>query len=373
MSEIIENRFSNIFSSFKNKKIVLYGIGQLTAKVLSNETGFQFVGLMDKDPNKVGEIVYGLPILDTASAEEMGDLIIINATEQYWDIIYKRISNCKIPVYFKNGKLASSFKHNKEVDSYWNQNEENMINELKKYEIISFDMFDTLVSRTVLRPGDIFELVEKKCHFPFAQIRNQVIGEMRHQDYSLDELYLLIGKQLGIEKKEAEKLKNLEIQIEKEHIVCRQTIMNIFEKMVEEKKDVYVVSDMYFSSLILQEILNEVGLKISKEHILVSNEHRGSKRDGKLWNYFSQCYVGGRKAIHVGDNWMSDIENPKKYGIDSYYIMSVFEMIQNSAERYMLDDAYTLEDSCRIGKFAATKFQNPFALCVENSVLKWKR
>lgn len=374
MDRIEESSFSTTFSSFRDKKIVLYGIGQLTAKVLSNEKDFNFVGLMDKDASKTGEYVYGLPILDLASAEELGDLVIINATEKYWNTIYKRISNCKIPVYFKNGVLASAFRQsNKYLASYWKKSEEGLLNVLRKYEVVSFDMFDTLVSRTVLRPGDIFELIDKKCDMPFAQIRNKAVGDMSDSNYSLDGLYHSIEIEMGIDQGEIEKLKNLEIQTEKEYIVCRDTIMDICKLLIREKKEVYVISDMYFSSYILQDILNEVGLKIHRDHIIVSNEHNASKRNGELWRYYSKHYVENKKAIHVGDDWMGDVENPKKYGIDSYYIMGVVDMLRNSELAYLLDDVYTLEDSCRVGKFAAMEFQNPFAFYyLKNNILQSK-
>lgn len=99
------NDFKAAFKEYKDKRIVLYGIGIGAVLVTENDC-FQFVGLMDRDPANIGRIMYGLPIISLAEAENIADMIVINAPETYWEIIYKRIENSKIPVYFRNGEKA---------------------------------------------------------------------------------------------------------------------------------------------------------------------------------------------------------------------------------------------------------------------------
>lgn len=97
--------FKAVFKDYKDKKIVLYGIG-LGAVLVTENDCFQFVGLMDRDPSNIGRTMYGLPIISLTEAEAIADMIVINAPETYWEIIYKRIVNSKIPVYFRNGEKA---------------------------------------------------------------------------------------------------------------------------------------------------------------------------------------------------------------------------------------------------------------------------
>lgn len=61
---------------------------------------------MDKDPSKVGQSVFEIPIIDKNTAENSADLVIINTAETYWNIIYDRIHDIKVPIFFKNGTKA---------------------------------------------------------------------------------------------------------------------------------------------------------------------------------------------------------------------------------------------------------------------------
>ena len=98
------NEFHKHFDCFRGKKIVLYGIGRYTATLTDGVHDHCFVGLMDKNPDNVGKIMFGLPILTMEEAEEQADMVIINTSGTYWNIIYQRIKKIKIPVYFLNGK-----------------------------------------------------------------------------------------------------------------------------------------------------------------------------------------------------------------------------------------------------------------------------
>ena len=96
-------RFTNTFSAFKKKRIVLYGLGRFSSTLIPRVKGcFNIVGLMDRDVSNVGKIFFGLPVLSLEEAESSADCIIINTTSTYWQTIYNRISHSKIPVYFLN-------------------------------------------------------------------------------------------------------------------------------------------------------------------------------------------------------------------------------------------------------------------------------
>ena len=95
------------FSKFKDKKIVLYGIGRYTATLVPVLKDFNFIGLMDRDSENIGKSMYGLPIFSIETAERNADMIIINTAQTYWKVIYKRICQLSIPVYYLNGEIAS--------------------------------------------------------------------------------------------------------------------------------------------------------------------------------------------------------------------------------------------------------------------------
>lgn len=99
-------QFENNFCAIKDKRIVLYGLGRNTERLLSRLNGYNIVGLMDGNSDKIGMVYKGIPCISLEDAEQRADCIIINTIENYWQIIYKRLERCNIPVYFKNGERA---------------------------------------------------------------------------------------------------------------------------------------------------------------------------------------------------------------------------------------------------------------------------
>ena len=55
------DRFVQRFDGYQNFRIVLYGIGRYTATLLEGLEGFRIVGLMDKDPDNIGKVMFGIP------------------------------------------------------------------------------------------------------------------------------------------------------------------------------------------------------------------------------------------------------------------------------------------------------------------------
>ncbi len=53
------------------------------------------------------KLFFGLPVIDKYMVEQIADMVIINTSETYWDIIYHRICDIKLPVFYKNGEKAT--------------------------------------------------------------------------------------------------------------------------------------------------------------------------------------------------------------------------------------------------------------------------
>lgn len=104
-----ENRFRDNFHWMKGKKIVLYGTGRRTKNILTKLTDYNIVGLLDGDSDNRGKKIEGISIIGIEEAEKLAEYIIINTSEIYWNIIYQRISTCKIPIYLENGVLAKDY------------------------------------------------------------------------------------------------------------------------------------------------------------------------------------------------------------------------------------------------------------------------
>ena len=117
----IEN-FEHAFREKKEQRIVIYGIGRMTATLLERISGYNIIGLLDRDENLIGRYMYGFKILNREEAEKNADLLIINTTETYWNVIYNRIKDWDIPIYFRNGQLAKDKLISEFTDmEYWDK------------------------------------------------------------------------------------------------------------------------------------------------------------------------------------------------------------------------------------------------------------
>lgn len=362
------DEFRNNFSQYKNKRIVLYGIGRYTATLVPVLKEFNFIGLMDRDLENIGKNMYGLPIISKEEAEKKADLIIINAAETYWKIIYKRICELSVPIYYLNGKLASNEEQDREYEnnSYWNQSYQQLCDKVDSYEIVSFDIFDTLIMRKVYMPQDIFKIVEwrirKELGLEIEFSRERIAAGVGSNDryFMLDDIYMVMNQVLKLSDEILYKIKRIELQVERECCIPRKDMVEFYNELVLEK-DVYLISDMYLPSQAITEILEQCGVR-NVPHIWISGEKKANKKDGTLWEIYAKKIVKGRKALHIGDNIISDVKHPQKYGIETYYVMDSAKMWENSSVGGYASQIQTIEESIFAGLISAKIFNSPFSL-----------
>lgn len=361
--ELEMESFEEAFSGKKDMRIVIYGSGRMTATLLSLQKGYRIVGICDRDETKIGEKVYGVNIVNKEFVETEADLLIINTSESYWNTIYRRIKDWKIPIYYRNGELAC-FKEIETSDSYWNQTYENTIESLRQSDIVSFDIFDTLIMRKFFYAGDIFQIVEnvlcKKLDrmVSFVELRKQA-GLLDNPTY--EEIYRNFALLSGWSKKEVSLAAKTEFEIERVMVVPRKRMVELFHLISKEKK-VYLISDMYYSSEQLQRLLRECGVDIVKEQIIVSSEYKKLKEDGSIWNYYKENIVKNLKAIHLGDNEKGDVFEPRKYNIKSIYVRSAMQMAEKSPLSVAIPQMNDLFSSIAFGHLISRLCNDPFAL-----------
>lgn len=362
--------FDSVFNGYKNKRIVLYGIGRLSASLIPILKDYNFVGLMDRDDENIGKKFFGLPVLSKGEVEKKADIIIINTRASYWETIYQRVKDIKIPIYFKNGEKA--FLKNTEGSysslDYWNKSYQELKEEINQYDIISFDIFDTLITRKVYLPQDVFDIVNKhisnKFSFKidFVQLRNKASAMLNDQNVLLDDIYSVIQQISNLNEKEIKCIKKLELLIEEKVIVPRADMIKLLNQAVELGKKVYLLSDMYLPKDYLMKILKKIGVQIEEDNIWISGEMKISKFDKKMWNLFKEKIVKDSKALHIGDDYERDIINSREYGIDSYYIMSPSDILKNSSIGSIVPNICTHYESCTMGLIIAKLFNSPFCL-----------
>jgi hypothetical protein len=178
----------------------------------------------------------------------------------------------------------------------------------------SFDIFDTLITRKVKNPTDIFKIMESKCQIPdFCKIR---IKAQRISNGTFNGIYEKLKVLLNYNDEDINKLKNIEIETELDNIIPIMANINLV------KDGDILVSDMYLPEDIIRKLLNKVGFD---KNVTIYISYNG-KFTGTMWKYLTSKY---KIKLHIGDNLHSDIQMSKYSGILSSHTkinnLSLFE------------------------------------------------
>lgn len=354
--EYIIRCYERYFSRFRDRKMVIYGIGKNTRIILENFTNENIVGLMDE--GRTGEWIYGKEIIPMEEAVSRGtEIILIVARASNVNIIYRRISEAcvchGIRIYDINGEeIKPDTIINRDYSEYRKITFSNLKQKIDKAEIVSFDIFDTLVMRDVLYPRDIFSLVEKKTGHDFRnrRIRSEMNLYAEGKNPCLKEIYEGMEEDFSPE---------YELEMERKHLHPRESGCRALDYARKQRKEIYFVSDMYLDSIVLERLLQALGIPAQKERILVSCEFGVSKHDGLFLELRKRA--GNRRILHIGDNQEADIEAARRYGIeDTFYIPNTLKMLEDSYAEPLLTCTAALEDRLVIGKLLTQVFSDGF-------------
>lgn len=192
--------------------------------------------------------------------------------------------------------------------------------------VVSFDIFDTLITRRFADPTGIFLCMQRKMlkmNLPsvssfvkkkFYEIRRNAEQEARvclrvhegREEVSIDDIYLRMRCMNGISAEDAEKIKKLEWECERDNLLpITENIVML--KNLEKGNQIVLISDMYWSSSIIREWLCGFDDIFRDIPILVSSEYDKTKSSGSLYDLFIEKYsVNHQCWVHYGDNIQSD-------------------------------------------------------------------
>lgn len=371
-TEFVLHAFEKYFSKYKEVPIALYGLGENTRIVLEHFKDYHFVGVMDDAC--IGEQRFGYNVISCEQAKNLGvEIIIIIARSANVPIIYRRIDTfCdlnNIKVFSINGELQQL--NNKEwqglPNEYQSITEKNLLNKISQVDVISFDVFDTLIMRKVLFPRDIFIKLEQQFIQQYGQkykdfAKNRIMVEQDFYQFGQPTLYDIYEKLAQIYQWQANQIVDFmqeELSLEKEHIIPHEKMLAIFNQLKSLNKTICLTSDMYLSSEMIAELLQYSGFDLTGVRLFVSSEYGCSKSNG-LFTELHKVYPD-KKILHIGDNKEADGDACKLYGIqDNFLIKSAYGMLSDSSANELLKYTNRLADREYIANFIARQFNNPF-------------
>ncbi len=240
----------------------------------------------------------------------------------YKDIFYSITTN-----------LTSSFD--------WYENIKRQICSLE-IKIVSFDVFETLIQRPFLKPSDLFNFLSyeynknRSSFVDFKTIRIEAETQCRKkialtrpsiEEITLDEIYDEIAAETVIPPETLTRLKELEIHLELKFCQVRKTGKELYDLALESGKKIILCSDMYLPGEAVKEILKKNGYS-GYQNLYLSSELKRTKSQKSLFNHIKKDLglKNGQSILHIGDNWVSDVENSKACGWNSAHLPSSSDM-----------------------------------------------
>lgn len=249
---------------------------------------------------------------------------------------------------------------------------------LRGYDIITFDVFDTLITRCVLKPADVFAVVEaeakrkKILSGSFASDRRcaeQTAYAQYGQTANFQQIYAMLRDRFSYTDTQCNALMELELETELRLVTPRIALREITVRLIAAGKRIVLCSDMYLSSEAIRKLLVRCGYPENLE-LWVSSEKGATKQSGKLWDMLFSYLPSDKKSIHVGDNECADYQRLRQLGKDAILIDSGFSLFEQSElygymSKYITDDignslilGYLVNKACFNSPFKGTDSDN---------------
>lgn len=190
--------------------------------------------------------------------------------------------------------------------------------------MISFDIFDTLITRKVALPIGIFLCVQQDAGLPedFVNLRVGAEKDARiyaasqgKEEITLQDIYDLLSERMG---RNLDDVMSLEVRTE---IASAYPIGNNIDKLksyIANGEKVVLISDMYLDESVIRSILVRVDSIFKEIPIYVSCNYGKTKQNGSLFLKVAELEKADRKEwVHYGDNYHSDYLTPKMLGIQT--------------------------------------------------------
>ena len=316
----------------EREKMIVYGAGQRANQLAKEkEHNIKIVSFVDKDENKWGRVINGIPVTDpsyitknkylpvvisvkncsgiAAYVESLGAEIIYNYTPHFLLDIVKFGDQVREPKLYPFENLMQKPSIN------------DLFTKLLKYDLISIDIYDTAVFRKVQHPKDVFKIIAKEignASYESNRINAENWARDKHdntignREIGLEEIYNILEESFNIPKRIMKK----EISTEIELCEANDYILQLYKRLIAAGKKIIFVSDMYLPKIVIEQILKKCSYD-TYDRVYVSNEYGINKGNGDLQKRILADYPKN-SVIHIGDNIVSDITQSQKVGMDTF-------------------------------------------------------
>lgn len=203
---------------------------------------------------------------------------------------------------------------------------------MANYDVVSFDFFDTLVTRnaasTETAKRRVAERHRDSLGFDYETLRNQAERTVREAkgwagDVTTREIAERLAEIGGIDLEKSISLVSEEFQWDLRLLQPRSPIVEVYNFARESGKRVILVSDTFYSEECIARMLEKCGIS-QPDKLYISSELGARKDRGDLWQMV-KAEEADWKLLHIGDNAVSDVQRPSDAGLQGVLVLSAHE------------------------------------------------
>jgi FMN phosphatase YigB (HAD superfamily) len=187
-------------------------------------------------------------------------------------------------------------------------------------DVVSFDVFDTLLRRRHYVPADVFaELGSPSRWYRLARILAEMAATMLHRKrpVTLAQIYSF-----------APGSPERELAAEAASMCPNPSAQRLYEYAASKGKRIVATSDMYLSADAIRLLLKNAGYD-RIERVYVSCDAGVTKRSGGMYRHLIEdLQIAPQRLLHIGDDLEADVRQPSRQGIVAFHLPSsraVFE------------------------------------------------
>lgn len=223
------------------------------------------------------------------------------------------------------------------IPKHKNYNSSYLISRIKDYEVVSFDIYDTLVRRLMVDAKDVLKNVIQIYNsqgeaeldldeFLIARKKAENIAmkkrmeEQGREEVTLEEIYKCLSSKYENIRLQ---LMQIEEKIEMEYVKPNDEIFEVYLWCCLHGKTVIFTSDMYLRQTVIEAVLQKCGY-ISYDRLYLSSTIGKKKESGKLYQFIiNELKIPVNKIVHIGDNLYSDFYKARLSNLGAIHISTV--------------------------------------------------
>ncbi len=261
------------------------------------------------------------------------------------------------------------------MDQYQRASHAGLLDTIAQVDTVSFDVFDTLLTRICLRPDAVHRFVGMQAarRFPgaddFVGRRNAAEAAARAApeagDVDLDQIYARFAADAHAEPPAwtADAIAFVhreELALDGRTLRPRALMVEALAHAGRTGRRVVATSDSYLPRPAFDAVLAQSGIAVDETYL--SSQRRARKDRGDLWPIVSMHEQGEAGAaprlLHVGDNEQSDIQQTTDHGIRHFHVLAPAALF--ALHGLGPPGEPTLGDDILLGPVAAQLFNSPY-------------